>query len=242
MNKNENLYAKAIAFGNYYILDKMIPLEKRASIKEKKLNVYKEKLDLLLQTYPGEQEAITSDKRELKVQLLSSVLNKNEKTLFIIDLAFSNPFAPHDLKYKIKDFHRGLHYIGSLVHLTKKDVDDVLKVQKRVFKSQRQIKYWTVGLYGLGGLILFGVGGWLVAPAIGAYLGTAAGYVGIAATLHGLALLGGGTLASGGFGVAGGMWLITGLGGASGIIAAGGGNILFKLGAALLRIPGQTCH
>ena len=57
------------------------------------------------------------------------------------------------------------------------------------------------------------------APAIGGAVGSlqlAGGYVGAAATSHGLALLGGGSLAAGGLGMAGGTAVVTAVGGALG--------------------------
>ena len=62
----------------------------------------------------------------------------------------------------------------------------------------------------VGGITL-GVGGLILGPAIGAFIGGIAGLSGAAATSYGLALLGGGSLASGGLGMAGGS-MVLGLG------------------------------
>lgn len=64
----------------------------------------------------------------------------------------------------------------------------------------------------------------VAAPAIGGVIGTYAGLTGAAATSHGLAILGGGSLAAGGFGMFGGTVVVTaagaGLGGATGASVA----------------------
>jgi hypothetical protein len=65
---------------------------------------------------------------------------------------------------------------------------------------------------------------WAAAPAVGGAIGSMTGLSGAAATSHGLALLGGGSLAAGGYGMAGGALVATaagsGLGGVMGGIAA----------------------
>lgn len=64
---------------------------------------------------------------------------------------------------------------------------------------------------------------WAAAPAVGGALGSMTGLTGAAATSHGLAVLGGGSLAAGGYGMAGGAVVATaigtGVGGAMGGIA-----------------------
>ena len=61
------------------------------------------------------------------------------------------------------------------------------------------------------------------APAIGGAIGVWGGLSGAAATSHGLALLGGGSLAAGGFGMAGGTVVVTAAG--AGIGSAMGANV-----------------
>jgi hypothetical protein len=230
------LYSKAIAFGNYFMLEKLVEAEKNSDRKGKKVNIYKAKTDLLLQTYLEERDAITSNSRESKVTNFKKTLNEEQRKVFLIDLAFSNPLAPYVLKYKRKDFNKALHYIGSLIHAAKEDVDAIIKLQKQVLTSQNRIDILKVGLYGVGGIILFGVAGWAVAPVTGTYIGTAAGLTGIAATLHGLALLGGGKLAMGGAGVAGSTWLITGVSAVAGLGFASASSLIFEIGTALSKI------
>lgn len=76
----------------------------------------------------------------------------------------------------------------------------------------------------------------VAAPAVGGAIGTFTGLSGAAATSHGLALLGGGSLAAGGLGMAGGATVVTavgaGLGGAAGasvVAAYAGADDSFRL-------------
>jgi len=62
---------------------------------------------------------------------------------------------------------------------------------------------------------------WVAAPAIGGAVGSLTGLTGAAATSHGLALLGGGSLATGGFGMAGGTAVVTAVGGGVGGVLGG---------------------
>lgn len=74
------------------------------------------------------------------------------------------------------------------------------------------------------GLAVVGPAAAVAAPAVGGAVGSFTGLSGAAATSHGLALLGGGSLAAGGFGMAGGVAVVSavgaGLGGAAGASVA----------------------
>ena len=82
----------------------------------------------------------------------------------------------------------------------------------------------TIAATVVAGVAVVGPMTFVAAPAIGGAIGTYAGLSGAAATSHGLALLGGGSLAAGGLGMAGGTVVLTaagvGLGGAAGASVA----------------------
>jgi len=67
-----------------------------------------------------------------------------------------------------------------------------------------------------GAAIAIAPAAFLAAPAIGGAIGSMTGLSGAAATSHGLALLGGGSIAGGGLGMAGGTAVVTAVGGALG--------------------------
>jgi hypothetical protein len=157
------------------------------------------------------------------------------KTL-LIDLAFTNPFAPYDLKYKDDDFEEGLKRAAKYLDLSGSVVDDIKKARKDALSAHHHVAWGQIALWGLSSVVVLGVGGWLAAPIIGTAIGSAAGLSGAAATAHGLAILGGGSLALGGAGMAGGMWLVTGVGAAVGLAGGGGGAALLQLGAAQAKV------
>ena len=234
VEENVNKYSEAISIGNYFMVEKLMELEKDETRKKKKENVYNEKKKVLLATFLDDKKDIINktDRRNLFCKLLE----EEQRIPFLIDLSFTNPFAPYQLKFKKNEFREALLYNCSLLNQDFGIVDEILKNQKEALKSHRKIDWVKVAAFGVGGTILFGIGGWLIAPAIGTALGEAAGLFGVAATNHGLALLGGGALSIGGGGMAAGTWVVTGVGGIIGGGISGGSPFLLQLGAAQAKI------
>lgn len=109
----------------------------------------------------------------------------------------------------IPGFEKAHHRIGEL-----HDYEDFLRFEKQDLSKATKIA--TVGVVGV---TLAAPAAFLAAPAIGGALGSLGmfgGYSGAAASSHGLALLGGGTLAQGGLGMAGGIKVVSVVGGALG--------------------------
>ncbi len=230
----KNEYSEAIALGNYFMVEKLMELEQKKKRKEKKKNVYNEKGKLILETYEGDKNNII-DKTN-RQNLLCNLVKEDQRATYLIDLAFTSPFAPYELKFKKEDFKKALLYMSSLLSQDFDIVDDILKNQQEALKSHKKIEWAKIIAFGVGGLLIFAWGGWLMAPAIGTAIGTAAGLSGAAATSHGLAILGGGALSISGWGMAGGMWVVTGAGGFIGASILGGSPLLLQLGAAQARV------
>jgi hypothetical protein len=94
------------------------------------------------------------------------------------------------------------------------------------FRVSDMSKHVTTALLAIGGIAIGGPLALAAGPAIGGALGVAAGGLsGAAASSAGLALIGGGSLAAGGFGMAGGLAVLSvvggGVGGALGAYVAG---------------------
>lgn len=111
------------------------------------------------------------------------------------------------------------------------DVDDWLTFDQPNLTRRTKI---TAGL--VLGFGVVGPAAAVAASAVGGAIGTFTGLSGAAATSHGLALIGGGSLAAGGFGMAGGTAVVTavgtGLGGAAGasvVAAYAGADDSFRL-------------
>jgi hypothetical protein len=152
----------------------------------------------------------------------------------LIDLEFSDPFAPYSLRYPRRDFDNSLREVASIIGRTSA-IPEIRAARRDAMRAHQKSSALKISMYGLGGAAVIAAGGWLAAPLIAGALGSAAGLTGAAATAHGLALLGGGSLAAGGMGMAGGMWMVAATGAAAGLAGAGGARAMFELGVAQTR-------
>lgn len=125
-------------------------------------------------------------------------------------------------RHDIPGFEKAHHGFGEL-----HDYEDFLKYEKPdLSKASKIATVSVVGVTAAAPLAL------LAAPAIGGAIGSMGvfgGLSGAAATSHGLALLGGGSLAYGGLGMAGGVTVVTAVG------AAVGGTLGASVSNAYLR-------
>ncbi len=163
MNHN---YTFLISVGTLLLAEKLTQSEQQEERKKKKENVLEKKRELLRSTFP-ELTASVSLQSGLD-KLLRGEWPKDEALTFLIDLAFTNPFAPYELKFSDKDFEVALKEIASLVDLSPTDVDRIRDTQKEAFKAHRHLEWKTIAFWGIGGLAVIGTGGWLAAPYIGA--------------------------------------------------------------------------
>lgn len=125
-------------------------------------------------------------------------------------------------KHEISGFEKAQGTIGEL-----HDYEDFFKYEKPDLDAAAKIAVGSV--VALGAVVPLG---FLAAPAIGGAIGSLGifgGLTGAAASSHGLALLGGGTLAAGGLGMAGGTAVVTSVG------AAVGGALGASIANAYLR-------
>ena len=233
-NQEKEAYTFSISVGTLILANELTGLEEDEERKEKKEKVVARKLQFLQETFPDETAGV-----EHVNQLYSRLIGSNsggDALTFLIDLAFSAPFAPYELAFKKGDFKKGLYAAGVLLGVAAEGIDGILETKEDALKAHRNIQWSKVAVYGALGFIVVATGGFLAAPAIGSALGAAAGLSGAAATAHGLAILGGGSLALGGAGMAGGLWLVTGVGAAVGLGVGGGSTLLLQLGAAGAKV------
>jgi hypothetical protein len=154
-----------------------------------------------------------------------------DRLRLVIDLDFTDPFFPYELRVLPEQFEQALAWIARHLGIGKAITDSIADTRRDAEREHLKARLVKVAAYGAGGLVLLGAGGWALAPIIGGALGASAGLSGAAATAHGLALMGGGTLAAGGSGMAGGMFLVTGTGAAVGAAGGGGSALLYAMGA-----------
>ena len=203
--------------------DRRIKMEKVLGIKWK----------AFCETFPSFAERIPT---RSGLPTLLRRLPLDEAITILVDLSFSDPFSPYELKFGKKDFHKALVAVANLLGVSEERVEQLEKTQKDAMSAHTHVNWGKIVLWGTGGMIFMAVGGWIAAPWIAGGIGTAAGLAGAAATAHGLAILGGGSLALGGFGMAGGMWIVTGAAAIIGGGALGGGTMLLQMGAASAKI------
>jgi hypothetical protein len=97
------------------------------------------------------------------------------------------------------------------------DFDEITDCEEWLrFSKPNMAKYSKVTAGVAAGVVLVAPLALISAPAVGGAIGVLKGLSGAAATSHGLAVLGGGSLAAGGLGMAGGTAVITATGGALG--------------------------
>jgi hypothetical protein len=229
--KEKNVYVFIIAAGTLFLADALSDLEENGERKKKKSSVVRIKLKSLQEILPEHTSDLKSPQQVSKL-LFQNEWPKEKAVTFLIDLAFCNPFAPYELKFKDNELREALQQLARNIGVSNEDVDSILETKKDALKVHRNLNWAMILIAGVSATAVLALGGWVAAPAIGTAIGSATGLSGAAATAHGLAILGGGSLALGGSGMAGGMWLVTGAGAAFGLLGGGGSTLLLQLGAA----------
>ncbi len=226
-------YSLALGAASVLLALDLTESERDAKRRRKKERVTAEKRRLLKEAFPKEVGSLKPGDGYEK--LLAGDWPRPTALTLGIDLMFSNPFAPYELRVSDADMDKALVTVVRHIGLSEADVKRLRATQMAAFRAHSTVNYGQAFLIGAGGLIVMALGGWLLAPAIGGAIGAAAGLSGAAATAHGLAILGGGSLAIGGAGMAGGMWVVTGAGAAIGLAATSGSTLLLQLGADAAR-------
>lgn len=233
MPKLDADYVFHLAVGSHALAQRLAQLETDAERKKRKLHVVKKKTELLKAVYPDELGDLEDT---AQFGALPSRLGRHEdedtRRTLLIDLMFSDPFAPYELKFKRSEMDAALATVASTLGLSKADVASIRATQASAARAHVARNTATVVAVGTGVAAVTAIAAVVATPAIGALVGTTIyGLSGAAATSAGLALLGGGSLAAGGFGMAGGAWVLAGAGVAVGGLAGGGGaTLMLQLG------------
>jgi hypothetical protein len=234
MSEHDADYTYHLAVGSHALAQRLTQLEDDARRKERKRRVLEKKAELLVDTYP-QLKGLESAHFSALPARLGRHEDANTRRTLLIDLAFCDPFAPYQLKFKTSDLDLALESVASTLGLPKAAVAAIRATQRAAVRAHVANKAARVAAVGAGAAAVVGVAAWWAAPAIGAARVGYAGLSGAAATSAGLALLGGGSLAAGGFGVAGGMAVVTGIGAAAGFGGVSGAMVMMEIGAARSR-------
>ena len=231
MDKLDADYIFHLAVGSHALAQRLAVVETDKARAERKRRVLEKKTKLLIETYPE-----LAGMEAAQFSALPSRLGRHEdedtRRMLLIDLAFSDPFAPYELESKRADLDAALGIIATTLGLSKGDVAAIRKTEAAARRAHYQAKAVKVAAIGAGAAVVLAATAWFAIPVIAGAIGAAAGLSGIAATNFGLALLGGGSLAAGGYGMAGGMVVVTGVGAMAGFGGASGAMIMMELGAA----------
>lgn len=223
-----------LALANLGMAHKLVGLETDKDRKATKSRIAQKKAEVIYEAFAEATVDLAGPASAW--QALPRSWKKKDARRLLLELLFCEPFAPYEVK--VKDSHRreALLEMASRLGLEKSELERLEKTRKSAQKAHSHVAWGRIAVLGLGGLLVVGMGGYFLAPAIGTALGSAAGLSGAAATSHGLALLGGGSLAAGGAGMAGGVTLVTGVAGATGGTLLGGGTLMMELGAARTKV------
>ena len=225
MPKLDADYVFHLSIGSHALAQRLAQLETDKERRKHKLGVVAKKTELLKIVYPGELGHLTET---VQFSALPSRLGQHEdeetRRMLLIDLMFSDPFAPYELKFEKSDMDTALIEVASVIGLTKADVKSMRTTQAKAARAHVARNTATIVAIGTGVGVAAAIGAVIAGPIIGAALGGAVyGLAGAAAANAGLALLGGGSLAAGGLGMAGGMWVLAGAGAAIGLVGGGSG-------------------
>lgn len=232
----ESNYTVLMGLGTWVLAETCRQREERDTRREKKARVVGRKWKMLTEAFPKDAAELRRDRRTV-CEYIDSRFRWNDarRREYLVDLTFTDPFAPWQLKTGADDVRAGVEMITAHLGVDDSFLDEVESIRKAATRAHRSLDVRKVALYGLGGAAVLGTGGFLAAPAIGAMLGGVAGLSGAAATSAGLAALGGGSLAAGGFGMAGGIAVVTGITAAGGAAVGSGSQLLMQLGARATR-------
>lgn len=233
MTEHDADYTYHLAVGSHALAQRLTQLETDKTRKERKTRVLGRKTELLVATYPDELGGLASS---VQFRALPSRLGQHEsedtRRTLLIDLTFSDPFAPYELKFTKSDMDEALGEVANTLGLSAKDLGAIRATQAAAARAHVLTKGAKVAVAGVGAAVIIGTGAFFAAPLVGAAIGGIMGLSGAAATNAGLALLGGGSLAVAGHGMAGGMALVTGIGAVSGFGGVSGAGVMMELGAA----------
>ena len=236
MARGEDRFALRVACGSYLLATSMARQQGDAERRKKMQKVITIKREAIAETFPRRFNRPPSA-REARVALVSGRWSDRERLGFVIEMAFTYPFLPYELKIDSDNFTRALVELAGVVGVDESVVDEIESVKE---DAEKELKHSSaLRKLALGGGVLAGVAIIAAAPYAVPALGvaTSAATGGAAATAHGLALLGGGSLAAGGTGMAGGMAVISAAGaGAAGMAGLSARGLINELSPEAVEV------
>ena len=238
---DDSEYRFSLSLASLLIAEQLADSEPDETRRTRKQNAAQEKWSLLRNTfsrdlgdlhgYGGTGPAV----RQL-IQAFEHITRRwplEQRWMLLIDLVMADPFAPYGLRVTINDFREAVGTVATALDLGE-DHAELLDIWHEILKSYSPSRWKTViALSSLTTSALWTNG---PDPVAAAAVAAAAGLDGPAATAHGVAMLGGGSLSLGGSDLAAGMWLLSTDDEPGPVLSGGGGIGLLALGPAQARV------
>lgn len=204
----EERYSFDIALGIIYFLQELVPREQNQKRKEKKQRVLARKLAMLPKLFPQFISHIPDEEQVRRLLARHFTQREDEAMIFLIDLAFADPFAPYNLKFKHEDFEHILNKLAILVSLTAEDAQRIRQSYQEAHLSQWRWRWKMLLILSLVGLILLLTSRGIIFLIRQSIRGTWGTFNSIKPE-YGLSEFGGRSLAIFSPQLAGGLWLLT---------------------------------
>jgi hypothetical protein len=203
-------------------------LDGNAERKARKRRVLERRLEEIRRTAP-DGSALT----DVDAVKMDATLDEEHAMTLLVDLAFSDPFAPYEVAFSQRDFIQALRRASDEMRLRRPLLDRVLALKggamgahTRFFSSR-----WKLAMAGISSAA--------VLPLLPAFVGAATGAV----LAREIALHAARGIAMGGVSLAGGGWLLTGIKSAASSSARAGARQLVSVApAATIRVEVAKCQ
>src|SRR5687768_3689059 len=149
MAKRSDGYAEALAIASWWLARRLAVLEDDSKRATKMRRVSDEKLALVKKAHPYAQGIATVADAAIFIEGLRIV--RATKVTLLIDLLFSDPFAPYELSFNEKRLRECLEELADHLGLPTEIVDELAAVRKDATKAHRALSIGHIVLFGLGG-------------------------------------------------------------------------------------------
>lgn len=233
-NGTNHNYQLIFDAGTAFLVRELTSIEKKAARKARKEKVLDHHINHINNLDTSRVSGISPGNLESKI---SGKLSHDDAVNFIIDVAFSDPFAPYELAYSEKSFNEALVALGQIAGLTEEKARKILATKREAIHAHIRITDFKGIISWVARLVIIAVGGIIFAPFIGAALiGFGTGIFGLAFINHTLAMIGMSAFDPVMAGYLGGQMVVRGVGGLSASMIRGGGSNLGLVSAASARL------
>lgn len=158
MASKKDPYVLALGTASWWLASSLRDHEDSAERRRKMKRVCDKKLETLRGAWPAEVGEVSGSAGAAKL-LASLQLDGDTRRTLLIDLLFSDPFAPYELKFAQKNLRRSLEELANLLGLPDGTVKGLADIRRDATKAHRELSIGRVVAFGLTGVVVVGVGG-----------------------------------------------------------------------------------